>query len=318
MELNPYISVVIPSYRGSESLNELCSRLDNVLESINSNYEIILVNDGSPTDDWSIISSIANNNTKVKGINLSRNFGQHYAITAGLEHAKGEWVVVMDCDLQDRPEEIKRFYEKASEGFDVVLGRRFERQDNWVKRTLSHAFYKVLSYLTNTTQDSTIANYGIYNKKVIKAICSMGDNLRYFPTMVKWVGFRQTTIDIDHDERKYGKTTYNLKKLLNLSLDVMLAFSDKPLRLTVKLGAFISLASFVFAVFLIGRFFLGDIKVSGWTSLIISIWFLFGIVILILGMVGLYIGKIFEKVKNRPTYIVSEYLNFEDASNGKV
>jgi polyisoprenyl-phosphate glycosyltransferase len=309
---NPVIGIVIPVYGCKTQLLELYLRLKTVISSITENFEIIMVNDNCPQESWNIITQICEKDTKVKGINLSRNFGQHYAITAGLEHTKSDWVVVMDCDMQDQPEEIIKLYNKAIEGYDVVLGRRHERKDIWLKKLLSKVFYKLLSYLTDTKQDSTIGNFGIYNSKVIKAVSSMRDNLRYFPTMVRWVGFNQTTVDIEHAERKDGKSSYSFRKLLNLSLDVMIAFSDKPLRLVVKLGIGISFMSILFTIYNLVKFWMGDIKVSGWSSLIISIWFLSGIIILILGIVGLYIGKTFEKVKDRPFYIVKDYLNFNE------
>lgn len=303
------IGVVIPVYGCKIQLIELYLRLKEVLSGISEDFEIIMVNDKCPQDSWTAIVDLCKRDKRVKGINLSRNFGQHYAITAGLKNSNSEWVVVMDCDLQDRPEEIPALYYKALEGYDVVLGRRLERKDNFIKRSLSKLFYKFLSYLTETEQDSTIGNFGIYNKKVIEAVCSMGDHIRYFPTMVKWVGFNQTSIKIDHAKREQGKSSYSFHRLLLLSLDVMISFSDKPMKLVVKLGLTISLTSLIFALYTIVKYFAGDIKIMGWTSLIISIWFLSGIIVFILGIIGLYLGKTFEKVKDRPSYIIKDYLN---------
>jgi polyisoprenyl-phosphate glycosyltransferase len=308
------ISVVSPVYKCSTCLIELYFRLVKTLETISNNFEIIFVNDSSPDDSWSEICKLCQKDNRIKGINLSRNFGQHYAITAGLNFAKGEWIVVMDCDLQDQPEEISKLFFKATEGYDVVYGRRNVRKDNLIKVYLSKLFYRVLSYLTDTKQDSSIANFGIYKKNVIKAILSMGDSMRYFPTMVRWVGFNQTSINIDHAERKDGKTAYSFRKLINLSINVMLAFSDKPLKLTVKLGFIISLMAVIFALIFLIQYILGDIKVIGFTSLIISIWLLSGIIISILGILGLYIGKTFENVKKRPSFVVKEFLNIEENS----
>lgn len=312
MEVKPLISVVSPVYGCKTCLVELCYRLKQLFSSITENYEILLVNDCSPDGAWDVIEMLSKSDKRIKGINLSRNFGQHYAIAAGLDNCRGEWVVVMDCDLQDKPEEILKLYNKALEGFDVVFGRRESRKDNFIKVFLSKMFYKVLGYLTNTRQDSAIANFGIYHYKVIQAICSMGDSMRYFPTMVRWVGFKQTTINIVHAERTDGRTSYSLKKLINLSLDVILAFSDKPLRLTVKLGLTISVLSFIFVVYSLVHYFISNSNVLGWTSLILSIWLLSGIIISIIGIVGLYIGKTFENVKNRPRYIVRDKINLEN------
>jgi dolichol-phosphate mannosyltransferase len=305
-----HLSVVSPVYGCKTCLAELYLRLKQSLSQITENFEIILVNDNSPDNAWETIEELSNKDNRVKGIKLSRNFGQHYAITAGLEHSSGEWVIVMDCDLQDQPEEILNFYKKSQEGWDVVFGRRELRQDNFFKRLGSKLFYQLLGYLTNTKQDSAIANFGIYHRQVIQAIGSMGDTMRYFPTMVRWVGFRQTAINIEHAERTSGKTSYSFKKLLRLSLDVILAFSDKPLRLTVKLGMAISLFSLIFAIYYVLKYFVGGINVPGFTSLILSVWLLSGIIIFLIGIIGLYLGKTFENVKNRPKFIISKKTNF--------
>jgi polyisoprenyl-phosphate glycosyltransferase len=304
---NTEISIISPVYGCEKCLHELCDKVTALLEKAGITFEMILVEDHSPDNSWETMKQIANNNPHVTGIKLSRNFGQHKAIYAGLVQSVGEWVVVMDCDLQDRPEEIVRMYEAVRQKqLHILLGRRVTRQHNLMKRLFSHIFYKTLGYLTNTIQDSTIANFGIYHRKVIDAICSMNDSFKYFPTMVRWVGFKQGTIDIDHDKRGEGRSTYSVKKLIRLGLDVILAFSEKPLRLTVKLGLTISLFSLLFAVITLIRYFNGQITMLGYASLILSIWLLGGIIIFILGIIGLYLGKTFEKVKERPVYIVEE------------
>jgi glycosyltransferase involved in cell wall biosynthesis len=307
----PDISIVIPVYGCKESIYELCFRLKNELIKITVNYEILLIDDCGPDDPWKLIGELAATDKHIKGIKLSRNFGQHKAIHAGLEYSKGEWVVVMDCDLQDRPEEIIKLYNEAKNGFEIVLGRRVERKDSFVKRIYSKVFYKVLGYLTETKQDSSIANFGIYNRKVISAICSMKDTSRYFPAMVRWVGFRQGQIDIQHAQRTTGTTSYSFRKLLHLGLEVILAFSDKPLRIMVKTGILISILSFLFAIYVIIEYFSGKIQVLGYASLFVSIWLFSGIIIFLIGMVGLYIGKTYESVKGRPVYIVNETVNVE-------
>src|SRR5690554_3978598 len=210
----------------------------------------------------------------------------------------------MDCDLQDKPEEIPRLWRHAQKGYDVVLARRVERQDTFIKKLTSKAFYRTLAYLTGSHQDEMIANFGIYHQKVVREIVKMRESVRYFPTMVKWVGFRQTSLDINHGCRKEGHSNYNLRRLFNLGLDIMLAFSDKPLRLTVKLGLIVAITGFSFALFTLFKYLNNDIIVAGYASLIISVWVLTGFVLTTLGMVSLYVGKIFEGVKNRPIYII--------------
>ena len=269
------------------------------------------MNDASPDNSWQAIEAECQKNPKVKGLNLSRNFGQHYAITAGLSYAKGEWVVVMDCDLQDRPEEIPNLYAKAQEGYDSVLAQRVQRSHGWFKKLGSKCFYKVFSYLTETKQDASVANFGIYNRKVIDAVLSMGDAMRYFPTQIQWVGFKRAYLPIQHDERAEGKSNYNLSRLFRLAFDTIISFSDKPMRLMVKMGLFVTLASFIVGIVFLVRYCLGEIEVLGFTSLIISLWLLGGIIISLIGVVGIYLGKLFEKAKDRPTFIVNEKLNIE-------
>ena len=304
------ISIVIPLYRCEKSIPELVGRLKKTLSKISNNFEIIMINDFSPLSDWNIVETEAKMDKRIKGINFSRNFGQHYAITSGLEFASGDYIVVMDGDLQDQPEEILNLYNKIEEGYDIVFAKRRNRQDHFFKKLGSKFFYKILSYLTNTEQNSEIANFGIYDRKVIDSIIQMNDSVKYFPTMVRGVGFKKSSIYVAHSERPEGNSSYNFKSLLNLAFNVILSFSNKPLRLTVKLGLIISSVSFLSVLFFLYKFFIGDIEVLGYTSLIISIWLLSGVIITFLGMVGLYIGKIFDQVKGRPNYIINNKLNF--------
>jgi len=307
--VKPLISIVSPVYRAEKMLDELVTQIKKEIVSITDNYEIILVEDQSPDNSWRIIQQLCEKNKNIIGIKLSRNFGQHYAITAGLDQCKGEWIFVMDCDLQDRPDQMNKLYIKAMEGYDIVQGRRENRKDAFFKKTFSKLFYRILAYLSGYSQDNTIANYGIYNKKVIQSIVSMRENIRFFPTMVAWVGYKKTSVEIEHSERSEGRSSYTLKKLFNLALDIILAYSDKPLRLMVKLGFFTSFSSFLFLLYNLYLYFTGKILVMGYMSLIVSIWFLSGLLMLMLGVVGLYVGKTFESAKNRPIYIIETKLN---------
>lgn len=303
---NVHISVVIPVYGCFKSLNKLYSRLTDTLSVITEDFEIIMINDASPDDSWNIIVDLSKKDNRVKGINLSRNFGQHYAITAGLEHSNGDWIVVMDCDLQDQPEEIVKLYNKAQEGFDIVFGQRANREDGFFKKLGSKTFYKLLSYLTSTDQDASIANFGIYSKQSIEAVLLMGDKLKYFPVMIKWVGFDSSGVEIAHSSRDEGKSSYSLSSLISLATDIMLSFSDKPLKLAVKFGFVISTISFIISFIILIKALITDYIVPGWASTIMSIWFLGGLIIMVLGIVGIYIGKTFNQTKDRPTYIIKD------------
>ncbi len=300
----PHISIVSPVYGCCNSLEELCNRLHSVLQRITTNYEIILVNDASPDNSWLTIQKLAEADCRIKGINLSRNFGQHYAITAGLNFAHGDWVIVMDCDLQDVPEEITNLYQTAQQGFDVVVGQRKERKDHFFKRLFSLLFYRIFAYFSGTKVNNRIGNYGIYSQKVITSIRLLKEQNRSFGLFAIWVGFRRTEIEISHSARAHGCSSYTLRKMANLAFDSIVAHSDKLLRLTVKLGLFVSFSSLLFAIWLFVNYLLWATPLIGWTSLILSVYFTTGLIIGTIGIVGLYVGKIFDEVKGRPLYII--------------
>ena len=305
----PLLSIVSPVYLAEDIVDELVKRLVDSLSEITDNFEIILVEDSSPDNSWGSIERNCLLDKRVKGIQLSRNFGQHQAISAGLEKSLGEWIVVMDCDLQDRPEEIIKLYHKTNEGFDVVLASRINRNDTFYKKYSSIYYYKILSYLTGEEMDHTVANFGIYKRDVIKNVCNMRENIRFFPTMIKWVGFKQTKIEIEHSKRPVGESSYTLKKLLNLAFSIILASSEKPIKLIIKIGLIISLISFIISIKIFIDYLDGTITVLGYSSLFISICFFSGLILMTLGIVGLYIGKIFTEVKGRPLFIIRKELN---------
>ena len=309
---NIHLSIVSPVYRAELIVEELVKRINAAVASITDSYEIILVEDCGPDNSWAKIEEECKKDSRVKGIKLSRNFGQHHAITAGLDHSKGAWIVVMDCDLQDRPEEIPNLYKKAQEGYDIVYARRKDRKDKFIKRMSSKLFYSAFFYLSGIKQDSTIANFGIYSRKAINAINSLREPMRGFAPMAKWVGFKNTAIDVVHAERFEGESSYNWSRLIKLALDIAISYSDKPLKLVIKTGMFISLFSLLYIIYTLICYFTGVIKLTGFTSLIISIWFLSGLIIFTLGVIGQYVGRSFEGIKNRPIYIIDEKINGED------
>ncbi len=300
------LSVVIPVYKAENCLQELYRRLCNSLAQITDNFEIILVEDCGGDKSWDVIEDLAKNDPRVIGIQFSRNFGQHYGITAGLDHCRGEWVVVMDCDLQDRPEEIPRLYAKALEGFDIVLADRGKRQDGLIKRITSQIFYKIFSYLLGTDYNGNTGNFRIISRKVVNNFLLMREQLRFFGALVNWMGFSTATIEVKHANRYAGQSTYTFNKLIKLAADAIIAFSDKPLRLVIKLGFLISLFSFVIGIYILFKALFHHSAVLGWSSLIVSIYFIGGIIIGILGIIGIYLGKTFDEIKKRPLYIVNK------------
>lgn len=305
----PLISIVSPVYRAEKIVPELVRQIIEHVSIITDNFEIILVNDASPDHSWEQIIIACRQDKRVKGVDLSRNFGQHYTITAGLSYAKGEWVVVMDCDLQDRPEEIPNLYKKALEGWDIVYARRVERQDKFFKRMSSKIFHKMFKYLSGITSDSSIANFGIYNSKVINEFNQMKEVARSFGSLINYLGFKSCAIDVKHGGRFEGESSYTLAKLLQLTTDVILSNSNKPLKITVKFGFMVSSLSFLLALYNIIAHYLGIIQLPGFTTTIFSIWFVGGLILFVLGIVGLYIGKIFDQVKERQLFVVRESLN---------
>lgn len=308
-ERDIHISIVSPVYRAENIIQELISEVVKNVSQITEKFEIILVNDSSPDNSWAVIQQQTKEDSRIVGLNLSRNFGQHVAITAGLSYARGEWVVVMDCDLQDRPDEIPNLYRKAQEGYQSVFAQRIVRHDSLFKRVSSTVFYKLFSYLTNTKQDASVANFGIYHSSVIASILEMKDQIRYFPTMVQWVGYDKAYLPVKHSERYEGSSSYNFRRLFRLALDSIVAFSDKPLRLTTQFGFLLSVISFFVGMYYLIGHIGGYIKVTGFASLIISIWFLSGIIIMILGIIGVYLGKTFENVKGRPLFVIKDEIN---------
>lgn len=303
------ISVVIPVYKAKNCLNELYERLKTSLEIITLEFEIILVEDCGEDGSWEIIEQLAKKDMRVRGIQFSRNFGQHYGITAGLDSCHGQWAVIMDCDLQDRPEEIPQLYAKAQEGFDVVLALRGKRQDRALKRLFSYLFYRLFSYLSDIKYEGDSGNFRIISRKVIISFCQMREQLRFFGGLMQWMGFRTTSIQAQHSARLEGKSSYTFLKLCKLSLDTIIAYSDKPLRISIKLGFLMAVSSFCYGVNLTWRALLHGVEVQGWTSLIVVLLFIGGNILIILGIIGVYLGKVFDEVKGRPLYIIGRITN---------
>jgi dolichol-phosphate mannosyltransferase len=310
------ISVVIPVYGCRACLEELHRRLVAALAAITPNYEIILVNDACPQNSWEVIKQIALRDPHVKGIDLSRNFGQIRAITAGLHYADGEWVVVMDCDLQDKPEEIVKLYNKAQEGYDVIFSRRAVRKDPLFKKLSSKVFCWLYGTFTAGAIDNSICNFSISRRMVMDNYKRMGDQNRAFIPFIKWMGFKSTTIAIDHAGRASGKSSYTTRKQLRLALEIVTTQSNKPLILSIKVGFTVSLLAFLCAVYMIIRYLIYGVGVAGWTSTIVSIYFVGGIILAQMGILGLYIGFVFDQTKGRPIFIVRELVENQGVKLG--
>ncbi len=303
------LSIVSPVYRGEKMLTELVSRIHKAVSPLTEDYEIILVNDCSPDNSWAKIEEICTEDKMVKGINLSRNFGQPYAITAGLTYASGNYIAVIDCDLQNKPEDLAALYRKALEGYDIVSARRVVRDDTFMKRMSSAIFHKVYDFLSGFHTDKAVAEFGIYSKKIVKTYCSIPEYSRSFVELIHTLGFKKSSVDVYHDHRLEGKSSYNLHRLLTLSYNSIISNSNRPLHLAVGIGFLMSLLSFLMATYNIFAKYAGWNEVAGYTSTIFSIWFVGGALLFMMGILGLYIGKIFDQVKGRPVFIVSDTIN---------
>jgi len=310
----PLISVVIPVYKAENCLDELYQRLKDALQTITLDFEIVLVEDCGGDNSWQVIERLSAADPRVHGIQFSRNFGQHYGITAGLDYCHGDWVVVMDCDLQDSPEEIPRLYAKALDGYDVVLARRGTRCDPPLKRITSWLFYKIFSFLADIEYDGESGNFRIISRKVVANFRRMQEQLRFFGGLVQWMGFPTASIEVKHAERFEGKSTYTFAKLWKLAFETIIAHSDKPLRLAVRFGFLMTAFSFFYGVYLFGNALLYSSPIPGWSSLIVSLYFIGGIIIGTLGILGIYIGKTFDESKKRPLYIIRRRTNDEPNS----
>jgi dolichol-phosphate mannosyltransferase len=306
------ISVVIPIFREELTLRELYRRLRDCLSTISRDFEIILVSDGGRDRSWDVIRELSAADERVKGVKFTRNFGQHLAISAGLDVCDGDWVVVMDGDLQDRPEVIPELYAKAQQGYDVVFVARIERPESAIYRFAARIFYKLLKLLAKTDYDPTHGNFSIISRRVVEQYRTIGETLRFYGGILDWLGFQQTAIQAEHGKRYAGTPGYNLRKRLLLAFHIILAHSDRPLHFSIAFGLVISVWSSGTGAWMVMRYLLVErYSVEGWTSLIVSTFFIGGIILMVLGIMGIYIGKIFNEVKGRPLYVVEEKIGFE-------
>jgi polyisoprenyl-phosphate glycosyltransferase len=301
----PLLSVVVPVYRCVGCLRHLHERLRASLSALTDDYELIYVDDRSPDDSWSVLVDLAARDPHVRLIRLSRNFGQHPAITAGLSAAQGRWTVVMDCDLQDPPEAIPRLYAKAKEGYDIVFARRTGLRNSWLRRVASGAYFRILNLLLKTELSPEFGNFSIISTKVRAAFLSVRDKDRHYLMILNWLGFEHEAIDVPHAARYEGKSSYTLAMLLRFAVAGLFFQTTTLLRWIVYVGFAISLTGFGLAVFLVANYFVGR-PYAGWTSLGVLLLLLGGFTIASTGVAGLYIGQIFTQVKDRPLFIIDQ------------
>lgn len=299
------ISVVIPVYYCEDCLEDLYHNLVATLSGVTTVFEIIMVNDASPGNDWSIIKEIARKDKRVKGVSFSRNFGQHYALAAGLELSRGKWVVTMDCDLQDDPRYIKELLNEAQRGYEIVFARRIARR-GWLGKLWSKLFYAIFDILSGLKHDPDCGTFQIISRKAVDTFCAMPERFKFFGGIVQWMGYRSSIIDINYNSRNIGKSSYSFANRMKLGINAILSFSDKPLRLMIYFGFIVTVVSAIYAMLVIYLRFSGRIAEIGYASLIVSIYFLGGVILMSMGIIGIYIGRIYGEVKRRPYYIIGE------------
>jgi len=300
---------VIPVYNETELIEELIGRTNKVLIEMEISYEILLVDDGSVDDSWSKITSLKARFPNLKSIKFSRNFGHHYAISAGLREVTGDFAVVMDGDLQDRPEVIPKLFQKIHEGFDVVFVARENRPESMLYLLLQRIYYFVLNTLSGLEFNSKYANFSIINRKVIDSFNLLSENTRFYGSSILWLGYKKGEVSAQHGTRFAGKPSYTISKRIRLALDVIIAFSDRPLKFAIYLGITQALVSIIFVVNLVSKYFLGNNLESIQEIILASIFLSTGIIVLILGLIGIYIGRIYRETKMRPLFLISERID---------
>lgn len=301
-----YIEAVIPVYNEEANVDELVRRVGAALGSISEDWSIRMVDDGSADATWAQIRGHHARDPRVKGVRFARNFGQHTAITAGLHHADGDWVVVMDGDLQDRPEIIPDLYAKAQEGFDIVWVARSERPVGCLYMFAQRIFHGLLRNLSGTHYNPKVANFSIIRRRVNECYRELGEEARFYAGQIHWLGFRTAEIEAPHDERFGGAPAYTLKARIQLAQTVLISYSVLPLYLAVYFGLFTMIGSVIYGTYIIVRALLGEVSVEGWASVIVSLYFLSGVLMALIGMNSIYLARVVSQIRRRPIYVVAE------------
>ena len=308
---NELVTVIVPIFNEKGNIEELYKRLKKSLSLFSKNYELIFVDDASSDASFEILTQLSSKDPSVKLIRFSRNFGHQVALTAGLRYSSGDAVFTMDGDLQDPPELLPKLYDMRKKGYDIVYAQRARRHGETIfKRLTAYMFYRLMRRLTNVDLPTDVGDFKLIDKKIVEQLNRIRETNRFLRGLIGWVGFSHAVVIFDRDTRSSGTTKYSLAKMINLALNGILSFTRVPLRLATGLGFCISLMSFFMALWAFFIKYQSD-PIPGWTSLIISIFFLGGVQLLALGIMGEYLGRIYEEVKQRPLFIVSEELGFE-------
>ena len=311
--MEPELSVIVPLYNEELVIADMYRRLTDVLVGLGRSYEIILVDDGSRDRTRELARRICSEDTRVRLICFSRNFGHQYAITAGMDRSRGRGIVVIDADLQDPPEVIEAMVDKWEQGYDVVYGVRDRREgEGWFKLLSAKFFYRILRRLTSVEIPVDVGDFRLVDRRVVREFRALRERSRFVRGMISWLGFKQGEVRYTRQRRQAGDTKYPLHKMLHFAVDGILSFSQAPLKLASGLGLISSSVSFVFILYgLVQKFLNPDTVLPGWSSLFSAILFLGGVQLICLGVLGEYIGRIYEEIKQRPLYVVDDEVNFE-------
>lgn len=314
MSAAPLLSVVIPVYNEEMNIGKLHTRLCNTLNPLEITWEVVYINDGSKDRSMAILRGMAEDDSHVRFIDFSRNFGHQLAITAGIDFAKGEWIVVMDGDGQDPPELLPELLAKAREGFEVVYARRRKREgENFLKKLTARMFYRLLAKITNIEIPVDTGDFRIIHRKIQRILKQMPEQHKYIRGQISWIGFNQTYLEYDREERMGGTTKFTYSKMIRFALDGISSFSTWPLKVATVTGFAVSAVAFGLIIYSLYQKFFGTTE-PGWTSLHISVLFIGGIQLIGIGMLGEYLGRVSDNVKNRPHYIVRDS-NIPDAEH---
>lgn len=306
------ISIVIPLYNEEDNIDYLLERLLGVLNNLKFAYEIVCVNDGSKDNTLKYLVEHHRSNQAIKVVNLSRNFGKEIALTAGIDYATGAAIIPIDADLQDPPELIGELVAKWQEGYDVVYATRRSRQgETWLKRFTAKVFYQTIGKMSRVPIPPNTGDFRLLDRRVVEALKQMPERTRFMKGLFAWVGFKQTSVLFDREPRFQGSTTWNYWKLWNFAIDGITSFSFLPLKIWSYVGLSISFISLLYAIFLVINTLLSGIDVPGYASLMVAVLFLGGIQLITLGIIGEYLGRVYEEVKERPLYLVRECYGFD-------
>ncbi|HEX3016174.1 MAG TPA: glycosyltransferase family 2 protein [Desulfobacteria bacterium] len=316
MPASSILSVVVPAYNEELVIEETNKRLTRVLSSLDLDYEIIYVDDGSKDQTIKILTRLANTDPHLKILSFSRNFGHQVAVTAGIQHATGDAVVLIDADLQDPPELIKEFVAKWREGYDVVYAIRKKREgETWFKKFTASMFYRILHKLIDIEIPLDTGDFRLMSRRVVDSLNAMPERHRFVRGLVSWVGFKQTGIEYERHERFAGETKYPLKKMIKFALDGITSFSYKPLQLASTLGICSAGVGFIGILLIIILKLFTTVTIQGWSSLMVVVLFIGGIQLAILGIIGEYIGRMYDEIRKRPLYLLQDQIGFAKGTN---